>query len=180
MADKLPIDAIVALPAATCKYLLIRCFHPNINDAEAGRLSGYKGKSGGTLKARVAGVLGAYLDAEGISLESIASVMRDAMSAEKTKEVLIKTKTSTGKGRDRQIKLGHEVEIVKLGPDHKTRLQASALLMNLHMAAEKNAPPALPAPEEESESDPHDGRTETEITDIANAAVEAEFEVQDG
>lgn len=179
MVDKLPIDTIVALPAATCKYLLIKCFHPETKDAEAGRLSGYKGKSGGTLKARVAGVLGPYLDAEGISVESIAEVMREALNATKYKEVLLKDKVSTGVGKARKIELTHKVETVDLGPDHKVRLQAGAMLINLHMAGEKKVPPALPAPEEE----PEDAPVEMSVEELEAAVnrgprevIEADFE----
>ena len=90
MSEPVPsVDEIVALPAGTCKYLLIKLLHPEIKDAEAGRLAGYKGKAGGNLKARVAGVLGPYLEAEGLTLESIATVLQEAMNATKIKEVVV-------------------------------------------------------------------------------------------
>ena len=178
MSEPVPsVDEIVALPAGTCKYLLIKLLHPEIKDAEAGRLAGYKGKAGGNLKARVAGVLGPYLEAEGLTLESIATVLQEAMNATKIKEVVVKKKLSTGMASSRQIDFTQEVEKVDLGPDHKVRLQAGALLMNLHRNAERDKPPGLPPPPKQpvmtqDQLQKAVGRGPTEVVD-------AEFEVED-
>ncbi len=179
MADPLPIDVIVALPDATCKYILITTLHPLTTPAEAARLSGYKGKAGGNLKKRVAGVLGPYFEAEGITVEFVMSRMLAAMNATKTRDVILSEKVSTGVGKARQIVINTRAESVDLGPDHNTRLKACGMVMNYHIAAEKQAPPALPAPEE-----PGDVVPEMSVEELEAAAgrgptevIDAEYEV---
>lgn len=150
MAEPVPsIDEIVALPLMACKALLIQTLYPTIKNAEAARLAGYKGKAGGNYKARVAGVLGEYLDADGIGLPDVAAIFRDAMSAKRIKEVVLKNKLSTGADKQRQITITQKVEKVDLGPDHKVRMQAGAFLYNVHLTAEKQPKPPerIDAPE---------------------------------